>query len=142
MGDCLPTSLYRLLMPYLVANGAVIQCDGGLAPATLVIRRRFAHAGPPIASVVDRTPSSIATFAMCQSMSNPQVVSASTAAGTLAPVPCQSAIPMDWSPGAAHVTVGNPPKGRLTALTNDSTCRCALGGTIRIAEPMTRIRVD
>jgi hypothetical protein len=133
---------YRAAVPYVVAHGAMIRCSQGNAPATLVVMRRVAQSGPPTATVVDRTPSSIATFALCQSMQNPQVIAATAAAGAPTPVPCNPMIAGDWEPGARNVTVANPPKGRLRALTADSTCRCAMGGVNDIMEPMTRIKAD
>jgi hypothetical protein len=123
----------------LVVDGATMRCDAGAAPATLAVPRRVANTGPPVAAVIDHTPTSIPSFGMCQSMANPQVAAATAAAGTLTPQPCTPVVPAPWSPGTSQVTTD---PARLRALSSDSTCQCAYGGSIKIVKSGTSVRVD
>jgi hypothetical protein len=77
------------------------------------------------ATIMDNKPP---TFAMCSSMANPSVASATAAAlGVLTPMPCSPVIPAPWAPGAPTVLVGNKP-----LLNNTSKLICAWGGVIQI----------
>ena len=68
---------------------------------------------------------------MCQSIANPQVQTATSAAmGTLTPQPCVPAIVSAWTPGSAQMKVKNTP-----ALTDSCTCSCMWNGTISIKNP-------
>jgi hypothetical protein len=70
----------------------------------------------------------IAPFGMCQSMANPQVQAATSAAlGVLTPQPCLPVLPAPWSPGSASVSVAERP-----ALHDACTCTCQWAGTISI----------
>jgi hypothetical protein len=72
---------------------------------------------------------------MCQSLANPQVAAATSAAmGTLTPQPCVPVIPAPWSPGASVVTLNGVP-----ALTSDSKCQCTWAGTIEVVDPATTV---
>jgi hypothetical protein len=73
----------------------------------------------------------IAPFGMCQSLANPQVAAATSAAmGTLTPQPCVPATAGPWSPGSSIVTLNGVP-----ALTADSKCMCTWAGTIEVVDP-------
>jgi hypothetical protein len=122
-------------MPQLVVNGAQVMCSFGVAPSALTVL----PAGQPtqggsqlIARIVDNVPmANIAPFGMCTTLSNPQVAAATSAAlGVLTPQPCIPVTTAPWSPGSSKVTVGGSP-----ALTSDSTCMCAWGGSISITTP-------
>lgn len=122
-----------------MVDGATMSCDAGTGPATLAVPRRVANTGPPVAAVIDHTPSNIPSFTLCQSMSNPQVAAATAAAGVLTPQPCTPLVPALWSPGTSQVTTDD---ARHHALTSDSTCQCAYGGSIKITKSGTSVRVD
>lgn len=84
-----------------------------------------------MAVTTDFTVANIATFGMCQSMANPAVSSATSAAmGVLTPMPCVPVITAPWSPGSSQVKVGG-----IAALTNNSKCMCSYGGNISITSP-------
>ena len=116
-----------------MTSGAMTLCSFGAAPGTLNVVPAGITAGPaPIATVTDIVPFlNIAPFAMCTSLANPAVASATAAAlGVLTPMPCTPVIPAPWQPGSPTVQVQGRP-----ALTNLSTCQCAYGGVITISVP-------
>jgi hypothetical protein len=84
-----------------------------------------------MAVTTDFSVTNIPTFGMCQSMANPTVASATSAAcGVLTPMPCVPLITAPWAPGSAQVKVGG-----IAALTNNSKCMCSYGGNISITNP-------
>ena len=102
-------------MGNFVTQGAVLQCSFGLSPCTLVIT----------------VPSRPKCIGMCQSLTNPTVSSATSAAmGVLTPMPCVPVISAPWSPGSSQVKVGGVP-----ALTDNSKCMCSYMGNISIVSP-------
>lgn len=121
-------------MGQLVAGGAQLLCTFGTAPSALnVLPMAMTNAGgPPAASIMDNKPMvNIPPFAMCTSLSNPQVASATSAAmGVLTPMPCLPNIPAPWVPGSPTVMVGGNP-----ALNNASKATCAFGGVISVVLP-------
>lgn len=118
-------------MGQLVVMGAMMQCTMGVAPASLIVlpTNKVNGSNVPAANIQDFQPmTNIPTFGMCQSMSNPQVSAATSAAmGVLTPMPCVPMTTSPWSPGASKTMIGNQP-----ALTNSCTCNCSYGGTISI----------
>jgi hypothetical protein len=117
----------------LVTSGATTLCSFGAAPGTLNVIPAAMSAGPaPIATVTDIVPFvNVLPFAMCTSLANPAVATATAAAlGILTPMPCTPVIPAPWQPGSPTVQVAGRP-----ALTNVSTCMCAYGGLISISVP-------
>ena len=120
-------------MGNFVTQGAMLQCTFGLAPCTLVVivPTRPKCMNMLMAVTTDFSITNIPTFGMCQSLSNPTVASATSAAmGVLTPMPCVPVITAPWSPGSSQVKVGGIP-----ALTNNSTCMCSYGGSISITSP-------
>lgn len=120
-------------MPMQVVEGALLKCAFGVAPAPLnVIPTGVTAGGLPAATIMDMAPMvNIPTFGMCETLSNPEVATATTAAlGVLTPMPCIPVTVAPWAPGAVTVTIDGMP-----ALTNDSVCMCAWGGVIEIVEP-------
>ena len=120
-------------MAVVVTSGATTSCSFGAAPGTLNVAPAGVTAGPaPVATVTDIVPFvNITPFAMCTSLANPAVATATaTALGVLTPMPCTPVIPAPWKPGSPTVQVGGRP-----ALTNLSTCQCAYGGLITIMVP-------
>ena len=85
----------------------------------------------PAATIMDNIPmKNIMPFGMCQSLANPQVAAATTAAsGVLTPQPCIPVIPAPWAPGSPTVLIGNKP-----ALNNSSQCMCTWAGVITITQ--------
>jgi hypothetical protein len=85
-----------------------------------------------VATVNDFAPMvNIVPFGMCQTMANPQVAAATSAAlGTLTPQPCMPVPTAPWTPGSSFVKLNEQ-----KALTSDSKCTCAWTGTIEIASP-------
>ena len=118
-------------MPQIVTMGAMCQCSFGVAPSTLVItpENRVMVEGKPAATIMDNIPmKNIMPFGMCQSLANPQVAAATSAAmGVLTPQPCVPVIPAPWTPGSPTVMIGNKP-----VLNNTCMCNCAWAGVITI----------
>ena len=120
-------------MGKIVTNGAMLQCSFGTTPCTLAVSdpTRALCGNLVVATIQDITPANIPTFGMCQSIANPQVQTATSAAmGTLTPQPCVPAIVSAWTPGSAQMKVKNTP-----ALTDSCTCSCMWNGTISIKNP-------
>lgn len=120
-------------MPKLVTAGAMMTCSFGAAPSALVVTpENQTLAGPPAATIMDNIPiKNIPPFAMCSSMANPTVASATAAAqGVLTPMPCVPVIPAPWVPGSATILVGHKP-----ALHDACKCTCAWGGMIQFTTP-------
>lgn len=117
----------------LVTNGATLMCSFGMAPSTLVVTPASrVLAGTPAANIGDCIPNSnILPFGMCQSLANPAVASATSAAGgVLTPQPCVPAIAGTWMPGSPTVLVGGKP-----AVNQSCKCMCAYGGVVQVTNP-------
>src|SRR5690606_3361809 len=86
----------------------------------------------PAATILDNMPmANILPFGMCQSLANPTVAAATSAAlGVLTPMPCVPVVSMPWAPGSVAVTIGGKP-----ALTDSSKTMCNWGGVIEITNP-------
>jgi uncharacterized protein DUF4280 len=115
-------------------QGALLQCSFGLAPSTLnpLPVTRVMIEGRPAATISDISPGvNIPPFGMCQSLANPIVAAATSAAlGVLTPMPCLPAPLGPWKPGAVRTMIANKP-----ALVSGSICNCAYGGVITINFP-------
>ena len=122
------------VMPKLVVNGAMMTCSFGVAPSTLSVlpANKVMGGGVPAANIMDNKPmANIAPFGMCQSLANPTVASATSAAmGVLTPMPCVPVIPAPWTPGASKTLIANMP-----ALHDGCKCMCQWGGNISISYP-------
>lgn len=119
-------------MPQLVTAGAMMMCTFGMAPSSLVVLpTNKTMATTPAANIMDCIPmTNIPPFAMCMSIANPAVASATAAAwGVLTPMPCVP-ITAPWAPGSPVVLIGGMP-----ALNNTSQCMCCWGGVISITYP-------
>jgi hypothetical protein len=121
-------------MGQLVVTGATLQCSFGVAPGVLNVlpMNKVLGGGPPAANIMDNKPMvNIAPFAMCTSLANPTVASATAAAmGVLTPMPCVPMTSAPWVPGSPTVLIGNMP-----ALNNTSKCLCNWGGVVSILVP-------
>ncbi len=110
----------------LVCTGATLQCSFGTTPATFAASGTQVSATSPAGVVTDIAPANVPSFGMCMSLSNPQVASATTAAGVLAPQPCVPVL-APWSPGATRVTIG-----QVAALDDSSQCTCSWAGVVTV----------
>lgn len=120
-------------MAMLVTNGATLMCSFGMAPSSLIVPPASrVLAGTPAANIGDCIPNTnILPFGMCQSLANPAVAAATTAAaGVLTPQPCIPVITGAWVPGSPTVLVGGKP-----AVNQDCKCMCAYGGVVQITSP-------
>ena len=113
-----------------VCMGAVTKCSFGLAPSSLIVLpTNRVMTQTPGANIMDHIPMvNVITFGMCQSLANPMVAAATSAAmGVLTPMPCIPVTPSPWVPGCATVMIGGQP-----ALNNSSKLMCNWGGIIEI----------
>ncbi len=118
-------------MSQLVVSGAMLQCSFGAAPCSLVILpTNRVMCSTPAANIMDHIPMvNIPGFAMCTSLANPTVASATAAAlGVLTPMPCIPCLVAPWITGSPTVLIGKMP-----ALNNSSTLMCMWAGSISIA---------
>lgn len=105
-------------------------CTFGMAPVSLIVnpsRTKFLS-NMPRANIMDYAPMvNILPFGMCNTLSNPTVAAATSAAmGVLTPMPCIPSIVAPWMPGNMQCMVQGQP-----ALTRNSQCTCMWGGLIR-----------
>ncbi|MCK5643782.1 MAG: DUF4280 domain-containing protein [Gammaproteobacteria bacterium] len=117
-------------MGLIVCSSAMIKCSFGTAPRSLtVLPKKKVITTPPIANIMDNVPMlNIMPFAMCSSIANPSVASATAAAlGVLTPMPCIPVTTAPWAPGSSTVLVANMP-----ALNNSSKLMCNWAGVIEI----------
>ena len=115
-------------MPNQVCTGAALQCSFGTAPSTFAASGVEVDATAAAGVVTDVAASNVPPFAMCTSLANPQVASATAAAmGTLTPQPCVPVL-QPWSPGSSEVTIGN-----VAPLDDSSQCNCSWGGVVTVS---------
>jgi Domain of unknown function (DUF4280) len=121
-------------MAMQVCLGAMLKGSFGIAPSSLIVLpQNRVMAGPlPAANIIDNKPMvNILPFGMCQSLANPAVASATSAAlGVLTPMPCVPVIPAPWAVGTPTVLVGG-----LPALDDSSKLICIWGGVIDVTSP-------
>jgi hypothetical protein len=121
-------------MPPLVVNGAQLSCSFGMAPSGMVVppKNRVNAGGQPAANIMDNIPmANIMPFGMCQSLANPQVAAATSAAmGVLTPQPCIPVTASPWTPGSSTVMIANMP-----ALNSTCTLMCNWAGVITVVSP-------
>lgn len=113
-----------------VCMGALLKCSFGMAPSSLmVLPKNRVTTQTPDANIMDNVPMmNILPFGMCQSLANPAVAAATTAAlGVLTPMPCIPVTVAPWAPGSPTVLIANMP-----ALNNSSKLICSFGGVIEI----------
>jgi Domain of unknown function (DUF4280) len=112
--------------------GAMMQCSFGMAPSSLVVlpTNKVMTNMVPDANIMDHIPmTNILPFGMCQSLANPLVAAATSAAlGVLTPMPCIPNTPAPWIAGAPTVLLANFP-----TLDNVSQLTCVWGGVITFA---------
>lgn len=116
-------------MGLCVTGGAVMSCSFGMVPSVLnVLPTAKTCSAMPLASIADNVPFvNIMPFGMCQSLSNPAVASATSAAmGVLTPMPCTPVLAGPWTPGVSKVLIGGKP-----AVNDQCKLTCSYGGTIQ-----------
>ena len=121
-------------MSQYVCNGAMLKCSMGMAPSSLMVlpANRVMNNSQPAANIMDNKPMvNIMPFGMCQSLTNPMVASATSAAlGVLTPMPCIPNTVAPWAPGMPTTLIANQP-----ALTSDCKLTCMWAGMIEILNP-------
>lgn len=121
-------------MPPIANTGTMMMCSFGVAPGALNVLpvNKTMAGGAPAANIMDHKPMvNIPPFAMCMSLANPMVASATAAAmGVLTPMPCIPMTMAPWTPGSPTVTIGN-----LPALNISCKCMCNWGGVISFTGP-------
>lgn len=117
-----------------VCMGAMLQCTFGVAPSSLVVlpKNRVTTSFMPTANIMDNVPFlNILPFGMCNSLTNPTVAAATSAAfGVLTPMPCIPVTAAPWTPGNPTVMIGKQP-----CITDSSKCTCSWGGLISVTSP-------
>lgn len=120
-------------MSLLICSGAGLQCSCGLSVSTMnVTPEKGVLASSPIACLNDNVAfKNIMPFGMCNSLANPQVAAATSAAlGVLTPQPCTPMIAGPWAPASTSVFLGSTP-----AITTGSQLLCSYGGIIKLISP-------
>lgn len=109
-------------------------CSFGTAPGTITVTSQSSVLvdGKPAATVQDCQKANITPFAMCTSLANPQVASATAAAlGVLTPQPCNFVPAGSWLGADPKFIAGGKP-----VITNQCTMMCSMGmGSISITNP-------
>jgi len=117
-----------------VTQGAMLQCTFGMAPSTFNVLpvNRVTACNFPAGTIMDNKPVlNVPPFGMCQSLANPEVATATTAAmGVLTPMPCMPVLVAPWEPGTPTVTIAN-----LPALDTSCKLMCAWAGQISVTIP-------
>ena len=121
-------------MPNLACTGAQMTCSFGVAPSVLNVLpvKRVMTVNMPAATIMDHVPMlNILPFGMCNSLANPMVAAATTAAfGVLTPMPCIPVTTSPWIPGKPTIMIGSTP-----ALDNTCKCMCNWAGVIQFSTP-------
>ena len=112
-----------------VVTGAIMTCTFGMAPSSFMASpgRTEMLSNVPKGNIMDFAPMvNIMPFGMCNTLSNPTVAAATSAAmGVLTPMPCIPAITSPWIPGNPQVFVQGQP-----ALMRSNCNVCMWGGQI------------
>lgn len=114
-------------MACIAVNECICTCSFGMAPAILPATSSptVIACGQPAATIMDlpKMP-----FGMCQSLMNPEVSAATSAAlGVLTPMPCIPVVMESWIPGSPTVLLEGKP-----ALNQSCKVFCAYEGIIQI----------
>ncbi len=112
-----------------VVTGAIMTCTFGMAPSSFMASpgRTDMLSNVPKGNIMDFAPMvNIMPFGMCNTLSNPTVAAATSAAmGVLTPMPCIPAVTSPWMPGNPQVLVQGQP-----ALMRSNCNMCMWGGQI------------
>lgn len=121
-------------MPEFLTTATLLECSMGSAPTPFIadeLPAAIKETGLATGTIVQIAPGkNITPFAMCSSMANPAVASATAAAqGALTPMPCTPTIVAPWAPPSACVQhIGVP------LATAASVCACAFGGMVKVSQ--------
>jgi hypothetical protein len=122
-------------MSLLLCTGATLTCSFGAAPSVFSadpLPGAPQVLGAVAGAITAISPANIPPFGACQSMANPSVASATSAAmGVLTPMPCTPVMAGAWAPPAASGSVGG-----VSLATVSSKCACSFGGVISVAGPV------
>lgn len=113
-----------------VGENAFLECTFGNIPSLLHTNTINVSANAlKLATIMDYVPlANIRPFGLCQSLANPMVASATTAAmGVLTPMPCIPVIIAPWTNTHFKIKINGFP-----ILTNESICYCAYAGCISV----------
>jgi hypothetical protein len=116
-------------MAKLVCTGAALQCSFGTTPSTFAASGIDVGTPNDVGVITDVGSANIPPFAMCTSLANPAVASATSAAGSLTPQPCTPLL-APWTPGSVRATIQG-----VAALDDSSQCTCTWGGTVSVSSP-------
>ena len=123
-------------MPELLTTGCMLTCTFGDTPSAFVA---LELPGKPViegamttATIMEIAPiDNILPFVMCNSLANPEVAAATSAAlGVLTPMPCVPVIPDPWDPPSINMFFEG-----LPLATVESKCLCTWGGEISVDSP-------
>ena len=121
-------------MAQFVTTGATCVCSFGTAPGSFTATNalKVMIEGKTAGVLTDAAGGvNISPFAMCTSLANPAVASATAAAlGVLTPQPCMPQSTGSWIPSGAKVMINGKP-----CLTMDCKMVCAWGGNISFTTP-------
>jgi hypothetical protein len=118
-------------MASYVCSTAQMQCSMGTSPSSLTVLpdRTVLLSNKPKANIMDNKPMvNILPFGMCQSLANPQVAAATSAAmGVLTPQPCIPNVTAPWMPGKTDLLIKGQP-----ALLDNCQLMCMWAGSIKL----------
>lgn len=125
-------------MGLIITTGAIMTCSFGVMPCVFqAMSNTNVLNKTPVGTIQDTSPASITTFGMCQSIANPMVASATTAAlGVLTPMPCVPLMTGSWLPLKPTVVIHGIP-----VLINDSKVFCAYGGVVQFSTYASNVSV-
>lgn len=118
-------------MSLAVTTGSFAECTCGTAPGELTADfETGALVNGMLVLTIDMIVAevNIASFGECDSLLNPEVVTATAAAeGVLTPMPCIPVVDDPWTPGSLTSS-----ESGLGYVNDTSVCTCAYGGVISI----------
>ena len=123
-------------MPELLTTGCMLTCTFGMTPSAFIA---LELPGKPVilealstATNMEFVPlDNILPFGMCESLANPEVAAATTAAlGVLTPMPCIPVVVDPWEPPSELMFYADLPLATI-----ESKCLCAWGGEISVDTP-------
>ena len=117
-----------------VTSAAILTCSFGALPVPLNVlpENRVTACSLPCGTILDnKTMVNVASFGLCTSPTNPEVIALTAAAlGVPTPAPCIPALAAPWIPGTPTVTIGGIP-----ALDTSCTLLCNWLGEITVEMP-------
>lgn len=122
-------------MTFAVISGATAECTCGTTPGELIADYDTgALVSGSIVLTIDMIVAevNISSFGECDSLLNPEVVSATAAAeGVLTPMPCIPVVVDPWTPGSLTAS-----QTGIGYVNDESVCTCSYGGVISIVDTL------